>query len=368
MKIGCVREIKNMESRVGLTPEGAGQLFKAGHSVMVESHAGQASGFLDSDYIQAGAKMVVDATEVWKTTDLVVKVKEPQPSEYPHIRPGQMVFTYFHFASNESLLNTMLASQAVSIAYETVGNGIHHPLLAPMSEIAGRMSVLEGANLLSKSRGGKGLLLSGVSGVAPGHCVILGSGNVGRNAAQMAQGLQARLTFLVHPSSNKVELQKLFPLAGILDSTVANLEKILPSADLVIGAVYVSGEKAPKLVSRKMIASMKPGSVVVDVSIDQGGCLETSRPTTHENPTFVVDGVVHYCVANMPGAYPKTSTLALTNATRPYLQEIADGGLNAFQGNADLRNGLSTLKGKLVQPMVAKTFNRPVEDPLPLLG
>ena len=368
MRVGSVREIKNNERRIGLSPDGVRNLVRAGHEVFLESHAGEASGFLDGDYLSAGGRIVSSAPAVWSSAELVVKVKEPQREEYPLIRPGQFLFTYFHFAASEPLLDTMLSSRASSIAYETVGDGTRHPLLAPMSRVAGRMSVLVGVQLLAAPSGGKGILLPGVPGVSPGHVVILGSGNVGINAGQMAKGLGARLSFLVHPSADKTTLREQFPGAAILESSPEAIDSVIPTADLVIGAVYVSGEKAPALVSRSTLKKMAPGSVVVDVAIDQGGCFETSRPTTHENPTFVVDGVIHYCVANMPGAFPRTSTLALTNATLPFVQELATKGKMAFLENPALGRGLTTWDGKLVSPLVAKTFNRPFEELGPLVS
>ncbi len=364
MNVGCVKEIKTAENRVGLTPDGARQLAQKGHTVLIEKNAGTGSGFSDADYQTAGAKILDSAALVWNQSDLIVKVKEPLQTEWPLIKPNQIIFTYFHFASNEKLLDALLSSRATAIAYETVGDKRDHPLLKPMSEVAGRMSALVGAYYLAKFAGGKGLLISGVSGVSPAHVVILGSGVVGQNAGLIAQGLQCRLTFLVHSIFKKPELQKKFPSAQILELTSENIQKVIPTADLAIGAVYVFGEKAPILVSKKLVSQMQPGSVIVDVAVDQGGCFETSRPTTHQDPVYVESGVVHYCVANMPGAFPKTSTLALTNATFSFVQQIADHGLLALKNDSALLNGLTTLNGKLVNADVAKTFGRKNEKSL----
>ncbi|MFH0954977.1 MAG: alanine dehydrogenase [Candidatus Micrarchaeota archaeon] len=367
MIVGCVKEIKNNENRVGLTPSGASKLVLAGHTVLVEKNAGMGSGFSDSDYKKSGAKVLPNAQTVWKQSELIVKVKEPLPIEWPFIQKNRILFTYFHFASNEKLLDTMLKIGLATIAYETVGDSKNHPLLKPMSEVAGKMVPLMGAYYLAKFAGGKGILVSKVSGVAPCHVVILGSGTVGFAAGQVAYGMQSQLTFLVHNPKKIAELKKQFPGSKAFEMTSKNIEKIVPTADLLIGAIYVFGQKAPKLVSARLVSKMKAGSVIVDVAIDQGGCIETSRPTTHQDPVFQKFGITHYCVANMPGAFPKTSTLALTNATFPYLLKLANSGLSALKKDAGFRNGLTTLNGKLVNRDVAKTFKRKCEDPLKLL-
>lgn len=363
MRVGCVKEIKNNENRVGLTPHGAKKLVAKGHFVLIEKNAGLGSGFFDSDYKKSGARILQNAKAVWKQSELVIKVKEPLPKEWPLIQKSQILFTYFHFASNQPLLDAMLKIGASTIAYETVGDAHNHPLLKPMSEVAGKMAPLMGAYYLAKFAGGKGILAGGVTGVLPCHTVILGSGTVGQNAGIIAQGLGSQLTFLVHRHTNISELQKKFPKASIKFSTSKNLNKIVPSADILIGSVYLAGQKAPHLVSKKLVSKMQKGSVIVDVAIDQGGCIETSHATTHQDPVFTKFGVTHYCVANMPGAFPKTSTLALTNATFPYLLKIANQGLRALNKDPFFLNGLTTLNGKLVNQDVAKTFKRKFEKP-----
>lgn len=366
MRIGTVKEIKNNENRVGLTPAGVEELVTAGHTVFVEKNAGLGSGFSNSDYQKAGAKLG-NANQVWKKSELIIKVKEPLPVEWPHMHKNQIVFTYFHFASNWKLLHEMLKRNITCIAYETVGDQKNHPLLVPMSEVAGKMSVLMGAYYLAKFAGGNGILASGVSGVSPARTVILGTGTVGQSAAQIAIGLQMDVTLLVHDPQKIFQLQRQFSTANILKMTPQNIASAVTGADLLIGAVYETGAKAPVLVSKKLVKRMQRGSVIVDVAIDQGGCIETSRPTTHQKPVFEKFGVIHYCVANMPGAFPRTSTLALTNATLPFVLELAKNGLDACKKNSQLRNGLTTLNKKIVNESVAKTFRKEYYAPIELL-
>jgi alanine dehydrogenase len=359
MKIGIPKEIKNNESRVALTPSGAKTLVQHGHTVMVETHAGENSGFTDLQYIKAGAAIIPTAAEVYAAAEMIMKVKEPIACEYKLIRPNQLVFTYFHFASGKELTMAMIESKAVCLAYETVEKADHTlPLLIPMSEVAGRMSIQDGARCLEKPKGGKGILLGGVPGVKPAHVLVLGGGVVGTQAALMAAGLGAHVTIA------DISLQRLRYLAEIMPanvdtlmSTSYNIEELLPHTDLVIGAVLIPGAKAPHLITRDMLKLMQPGSVLVDVAIDQGGCFETSHPTTHAEPVYTVDGILHYCVANIPGAVPFTSTLALTNATLPYALKLANlGWEKACEENEDLRKGLNIVNGKVVCKAVADTF------------
>lgn len=359
MKIGIPKEIKNNESRVALTPSGAKTLVQNGHIVLVETHAGENSGFSDEQYIKAGAEILSTAEEVFAAAGMIMKVKEPIKSEYNLIRPNQLIFTYFHFASEKELLLAMIESGAICLAYETVEKADHTlPLLVPMSEVAGRMSIQEGAKYLEKPKGGKGILLGGVPGVKPANVLILGGGVVGTHAALMAAGLGAHVTIA------DISLQRLRYLSEIMPanvdtmmSTTYNIEEMLPLTDLVIGAVLIPGAKAPHLITRDMLKLMQPGSVLVDVAIDQGGCFETSHPTTHAEPVYKVDGILHYCVANIPGAVPFTSTLALTNATLPYAVKLANMGWEkACETNDDLQKGLNIVKGKVVCKAVADTF------------
>ncbi|GAB3184157.1 alanine dehydrogenase [Hydrogenophaga aquatica] len=351
MRIGVPREIKNHEYRVGLTPASVRELTTRGHQVLVQSGAGTAIGLGDDVYQAAGATLAPDAASVFAQADLIVKVKEPQPSEFALLRAGQVLFTYLHLAPDPALTAALLRSQVIGIAYETVtGPGGTLPLLAPMSEVAGRMAVQVGAHYLEKSQGGMGLLLGGVPGVAPAHVVVLGAGSVGASAVRMAMGLGARVTVL---NRGLERLRELDALYGNRISTLAaraqNLEDAVLDADLVVGAVLVPGAAAPKLVSRQQVGRMKAGAVVVDVAIDQGGCFETSRPTTHLAPTFVVDGVVHYCVTNMPGNVARTSTFALNNATLPCVLALANKGWQqALQDDPHLRNGLNVAEGRIV--------------------
>ncbi len=359
MKIGIPKEIKNNESRVALTPAGAKTLVQNGHTVMVETHAGENSGFTDLQYLKAGADIIPTAAEVYAAAEMIMKVKEPIACEYKLIRPGQLVFTYFHFASGKELTMAMIESKAVCLAYETVEKADRTlPLLIPMSEVAGRMSIQEGARCLEKPKGGKGILLGGVPGVKPAHVLVLGGGVVGTQAALMAAGLGAHVTIADISLPRLRYLAEIMPAnVDTLMSTSYNIEELLPHTDLVIGAVLIPGAKAPHLITREMLKLMQPGSVLVDVAIDQGGCFETSHPTTHAEPVYTVDGILHYCVANIPGAVPFTSTLALTNATLPYAVTLANlGWEKACEENEDLRKGLNIVDGKVVCKAVADTF------------
>ena len=350
MRIGVPKEIKNHEYRVGLTPASVRELTSRGHQVLVQSGAGTAIGLGDDAYQAAGAALAPDAASVFAQADLIVKVKEPQPSEFPLLRAGQVLFTYLHLAPDPKLTAALLHSRVVGIAYETVtGPGGTLPLLAPMSEVAGRMAVQVGAHYLEKSQGGMGVLLGGVPGVAPAHVVVLGAGSVGASAVRMATGLGARVTVLNRGLERLRELDALYGnRISTLAASAQNVEDAVLDADLVVGAVLVPGAKAPRLVSRQQVSHMKAGSVVVDVAIDQGGCFATSRPTTHLAPTFVVDGVVHYCVTNMPGNVAQTSTYALNNATLPFVLALADKGWQqALQDDPHLRNGLNVAEGQI---------------------
>ncbi len=362
MKIGIPKEIKNNENRVGATPAGVKELVGHGHTVYVQATAGEGSGFADEEYRKAGAEILPTIEDVYATADMIIKVKEPIEPEYKLIRKNQVLFTYFHFASERALLDAMLESGAVCIAYETVTDRDHRlPLLIPMSEVAGRMSIQEGARFLEKPQGGRGVLLGGVPGVAPAKVLVLGAGVVGRNAALMAAGLGADVTI------TDVNLNTLRHCAEVMPRNVKtlyssrhNIEEALPTTDLVIGSVLVPGAKAPHLVTRDMVSLMRPGSVMVDVAIDQGGCFETSHPTTHSEPTFEVDGVIQYAVANIPGAVPYTSTLALTNATLPYALRIADmGWREACIKDPGLAEGVNVVDGKITYKAVAEAFDLP---------
>jgi alanine dehydrogenase len=365
MIIGVPKEIKNNENRVAITPAGTQEMVKRGHSVMVQTGAGQGSGFSDDEYIRAGAIMIREAAEVFKRAEMIMKVKEPVEPEYKMIRKDQLVFTYFHFASYEPLTRAMIESGAVCLSYETVERADGSlPLLIPMSEVAGRMAVQEGAKYLEKPLKGRGILLGGVPGVKPAKVLILGGGVVGTNAAKIAAGMGADVTIM------DVNLTRLRYLDDVMPKNVHTvvsneytIREMVKDSDLIIGAVLIPGAKAPRLVTRDMLKTMRPGTVLVDVAVDQGGCLETCTPTTHENPTFIIDDVVHYCVANMPGAVPYTSTLALTNVTLPYAIKLANlGWKKACQDNADLRKGLNVINGDVVYPGVAEAFNLPLKE------
>ncbi|RUL89682.1 alanine dehydrogenase [Tautonia sociabilis] len=362
MIVGVPREVKEDEYRVGLLPVGAEELTAAGHSVLVESGAGSGSGLFDSDYEAVGATVVADRAEIWSKADLVVKVKEPQPAEWPMMRPGQVVFTYFHFAADEALTRAVIDSKIVAIAYETIAdNRGHLPLLTPMSEVAGRMSIQQGAKFLERPQEGRGILLAGVPGVAPAEVAILGGGIVGSNAAKVAAGLGANVRIL------DINLDRLRYLDDIMPPNVTTLysdrhtiRESIERADLVIGAVLIAGARAPRLVTRDDLRRMKPGAVIVDVAIDQGGCFETSKPTTHRHPTFVVEDVVHYCVTNMPGAVGRTSTYALCNVTLPYAMKLADRGWRAVaEQSPGIARGINVIEGRVTNLPVAETFGLP---------
>ena len=362
MIIGIPKEIKNNENRVALTPAGAKELVKKGHTVYVQHTAGENSGFPDSAYEKAGAQILPSINDVYQIAEMIVKVKEPIAVEYPLVRKGQLVFTYFHFASDEKLTLAMMDSGSICLAYETVEKpDASLPLLIPMSEVAGRMSVQEGARFLEKPQGGKGILLGGVPGVKPARVLVLGGGIVGYNAALMAAGLGADVTIADISLPRLRYLSEVMPAnVKTLYSSTHNIETELPATDLVIGAVLIPGAKAPHLVTKDMLKLMKPGSVLADVAIDQGGCFETSHPTTHADPVYTVDGIVHYCVANIPGAVPQTSTLAWTNATLPYVLKLADKGWKkACKEDRSLLLGLNIIEGKIVYPAVAEAFGLP---------
>jgi alanine dehydrogenase len=359
MKIGVPKEIKVHEYRVGLVPAGVHELVEAGHQVLVQSGAGAGIGFDDSDYQAAGAKIAAQAADVFSGSELIVKVKEPQLAECKMLRTGQTLFTYLHLAADKAQAEALLASGATAIAYETVTAADGSlPLLTPMSEVAGRMSVQVGANCLQKANGGFGVLLGGVPGVQPAKVVILGGGVSGTHAAEMAVGLRAEVTVVDRSVKRLRELSTMFSSQlKTVYSTAHAIEGLVRDADLVIGAVLIAGAAAPKLVTRAMVKTMKPGAVLVDIAIDQGGCFETSRPTTHAEPTYVLDGVIHYCVTNMPGAVPRTSTFALTNATLPYVKAIADQGWRqALANDAGLAHGLNVHAGQLTHEAVARAL------------
>ncbi len=362
MKIGVPKEIKDHEARVGLVPSGVTALKEAGHEVVVQTGAGKGSSLPDEDYIAVGATILPSAAEVWSTADLVVKVKEPQPAEYPFLRPDLLLFTYLHLAPLPGLTENLLKSKVSAVAYETIREKDGSlPLLTPMSEVAGRMSVQVGAQYLEAPNGGRGILLGGVPGVAPANVVILGGGVVGANAAKMAVGLGAHVTIIDRNLNRLRELDDIFNSQLVtLASNVWTITESLKIADLVIGAVLIPGASAPKLVRREMLKLMKPGSVLVDVAIDQGGCFETSRATTHTEPIYFVDNVLHYCVSNMPAAVARTSTFALTNATFPYLLELANRGLKqACEHSQAITEGVNTCNGHITYEAVAESQNRP---------
>ncbi len=359
MIVGILKEIKTEENRVCMTPAGVEVMKANGHSVLVEKDAGNGSGFNDAMYINAGAEIVDTPKAIFDRSDMVMHVKEPLPSEYELIREGQIVFTYLHLAAAEELTHALIKSKAVCIAYETIQKPDRSlPLLTPMSEVAGRMAIQQGAKYLEMAQGGHGVLLGGVPGVDPGNVVVIGGGIVGVNAAKMACGLGAKVYILDMNLDRLRYLSDVMPAnCFLLYSSPATLRELIKTADVVVGAVLVTGAKAPRLVSREMLKTMKPGSVLVDVAIDQGGCFETSKATTHGDPIYVVDGVVHYCVANMPGAVPRTSTMALTNATLPYALEIANKGWKkAMQESNEIKLGANVIKGKVTYQAVAEAF------------
>jgi alanine dehydrogenase len=371
MKIGCPREIKNREYRVGVTPASVATYARTGHEVFVEHDAGLHSGFPDAEYIAAGAKILDDARKVWETADMIVKVKEPLPAEYDRMKDGQIIYTYFHLAANTDLTQACLKSGASCVAYELVREDWGLPLLLPMSEVAGRMSVIMGSYYLGKSRGGSGVLPMGVPGVAPANVLVIGGGTVGINAAKIASGIGARVTI------TDVSQQRLSYLAEVMPpncvplySDATSIANEIERSDMVIGAVLLpGGAKAPRLVTREHLRSMRPGSVFVDVAIDQGGIAETSAPTTHDDPVFTEEGVIHYCVANMPGAYGRTATTALSNATIKYGVILADKGIKkACEESAAIMRGLSVFKGAITVKAVAETFGINYKDPAEALG
>ena len=362
MKVGIPKEIKNNENRVGMTPAGVSELVKHGHEVSVQHTAGEGSGFADADYVKAGARILPDMESVYRECDMSVKVKEPVEPEYKLVRPGQLLFTYFHFACEKELTEAMLRSGAVCLAYETVQlpNG-SLPLLQPMSEVAGRMATLNGAYYLQKTKGGKGKLISGVPGVSPARVLVLGGGVVGEAAALMAAGLGADVTIadIALPRLRQLDIETPANV-HTLYSSEHNIRQQLPTVDIVVGSVLVPGDKTPHLVTRDMLKLMEPGTVLVDVAIDQGGCFETSRPTTHSDPVYVEEGIVHYCVANIPGAVPHTSTMALTNATLRYAVALADKGWQqACKDDGALAKGLNIVEGKVTFKAVADVFDLP---------
>ena len=369
MIIGVPKEIKNNENRVALTPAGVAEMKNNGHSVYVQATAGEGSGFADEEYAAAGAVILPTIEQVYNIAEMIIKVKEPIASEYPLIKKDQLLFTYFHFASSEPLTHAMIERQAICLAYETVEKTDRSlPLLVPMSEVAGRMSIQEGAKYLEKPLKGRGILLGGVPGVPPAKVLVLGGGIVGTQAAKMAAGLGAQVTIM------GVSLPRLRQLDDIMPANVMtqmsnnyNIKKAIVDADLIIGAVLIPGAKAPHLIKRDMLKLMRPGTVLVDVAVDQGGCIETCTPTTHENPTFIIDDIVHYCVANMPGAVPYTSTLALTNATLPYAVQLANKGWQkACAENEELKKGLNIANGKILYKGVADAWNLPFNEELVL--
>jgi alanine dehydrogenase len=360
MKVGIPKEIKNNESRVGMTPAGVFELTKKNHTVFVQSTAGEGSGFSDADYVKVGASILPTIEDVYSQSEMIVKVKEPIASEYPLIRENQIVFTYFHFASSEPLTKAMIESKAICIAYETVEDKDGElPLLTPMSEVAGRMSIQQGAKYLEKPIKGRGILLGGVPGVAPGKVLVLGAGVVGVQAAKMAAGLGAHVTIL------DINMKRLRYVNDVLPNHVTTafsneytIRQLIKTHDLIIGGVLVKGGKAPKLITRDMLKEMRPGTVIVDVAVDQGGCFETTKATTHEDPTYIIDDVVHYSVANMPGAVPYTSTIALTNVTLPYIVNIANKGWEeACSSDESLNKGLNIVKGKIVYKEISEIFH-----------
>lgn len=359
MVIGIPKEIKNNESRVGMTPAGVLELTHKGHSVFVQAGAGMGSGFSDEDYRKVGARILDTIGQVYTMSEMIVKVKEPIKQEYEMVQKGQVVFTYFHFASSERLTQAMVDSKAICIAYETVEDPDGSlPLLTPMSEVAGRMAIQQGAKYLEKPVKGKGVLLGGVPGVPPGRVLVLGAGTVGIQAAKMAAGLGAHVTMLDVNMKRLRYVNDVMPPHVVTEfSNEYNIRKHVKTHDLIVGGVLIKGARAPKLITRDMLRTMHPGAVIVDVAVDQGGCVETSRPTTHEEPIFIIDDVVHYCVANMPGAVPYTSTLALTNVTLPYVLKLADMGWEkACAADVSLQKGLNIVKGEIVYDEILEAF------------
>lgn len=371
MLVGVPKEIKSYEYRVGLVPSSVRELITNGHQVVIQKGAGEKIGFEDADYVHVGARIAETAAEVFQQADMIIKVKEPQPDECRMLRQDQILFTYLHLAADPLQAELLAASQCVAIAYETVTNRLGGlPLLAPMSEVAGRMSIQAGANSLEIKNGGRGILLGGVPGVTPAKVVVIGGGVVGTNAVRVAMGMGAHVVVVDKSLDRLYHLDLQFgSKISTSFSTIDALEEHVLSADLVVGAVLIPGASAPRLVTKKMLSGMRPGSVVVDVSIDQGGCFETSRPTTHDNPTYVVDGVVHYCVANMPGAVPRTSTFALNNATLPFVIALANLGYKeAMRRDPHLLNGLNICHGEITYKAVAEALNQPYTPAAQMIG
>ncbi len=368
MIIGIPKEIKDNENRVAVTPSGVAELKKHGHTILVQASAGSGSGFSEEKYAKAGATILPTAAEIFAKAEMIMKVKEPLDAELDMLRPGQILFTYLHLAGvPRKVTDVLLQKQVTGIAYETVNENNYLPLLAPMSEVAGRMSIFVAAQYLQKINGGKGVLVPGVPGTKPAKVVIIGGGFVGTNAAQVAYGAGADVTILERSVPRIRQLLDLMPKARVLVSNSSTIEEEVRTADVVIGAVLIPGAAAPKLVTRAMVAAMEPGSVMIDVAIDQGGCFETSKPTSHAKPVYSVNEVIHYCVTNMPGAYPRSSTIALTNVTLPYAMMLADGGMAAVKKNPALKLGLNTYKGKLTCQPVAEYFKMEYTDPDKLL-
>ncbi len=366
MLIGVPKEIKTHEYRVGLIPSSVRELTHHGQDVLIEHGAGAGIGFMDADYTRVGAQIAPDAAAVFAQADMIVKVKEPQAAEFPLLRDGQVLFTYLHLAAEPDLTAALIASKCIAIAYETVtDNHGGLPLLAPMSEVAGRMSIQVGAYCLEKERGGMGVLLGGVPGVTAAEVLVLGGGVAGTNAARMAMGMEAKVTVLDKSLTRLQELDMQFgPTLNTIYSTVDAVEHYVHNADLVIGAVLIPGASTPRLVTKEMVKAMRPGAALVDISIDQGGCFETSRPTTHADPTYIIDDVVHYCVTNMPGAVSRTSAIALNNATLPFVEFLAhEGWAAALEANAHLRAGLNVCRGDVTHPAVARARDLPYVDP-----
>lgn len=360
MKIGVPKEIKNNENRVGMTPAGIYQLVKRNHTVFIQTNAGFGSGFFDEDYKEVGATILNSIEEVYASSDMIIKVKEPIQEEYGLIKPDQVVFTYFHFASSETLTTAMIKSKSVCIAYETVEDADGSlPLLIPMSEVAGRMSIQQGAKYLEKPIKGRGVLLGGVPGVPPGKVLVLGAGIVGIQAAKMAAGLGAHVTIMDINMKQLRYVNDVMPNHVVTEfSSEYNIRRRIKESDLIVGGVLIKGAKAPKLITKDMLKEMRPGTVIVDVAVDQGGCFETTKPTTHEDPTYIIDDVVHYSVANMPGAVPYTSTMALTNVTLPYVIKLANEGWEeACKKSVPLSKGLNIVKGDIIYTEIAETFN-----------
>lgn len=361
MIIGIPKEIKIKENRVGMTPRGVGKLIKVGHQVFLEKSAGVGSGFADSEYESNGAKILPSAKEVYQIAEMILKIKEPLEAEFKLIKENQIIFTYLHLAAEEKLTKFLLKKKVCGIAYETVEKNGKLPLLSPMSQVAGRMSVQVGAHYLEKTNGGRGVLLGGVEGVKPGKVVILGYGMVSRNALEMARGLGAEVLVITRNKKDVESInKKKNPLFRAKVSNAHNIGEALKTVDLLVSGVLIPGASAPKIVTRSMVKKMKKGAVIVDVAIDQGGSLETSKPTSHTNPTYLVDGVIHYCVTNMPGAVPRTSTLAITSATLPYVLKLARlGVVEAVKNDPSLAKGINTYQGKLTYAAVARAFNLP---------